>query len=77
MSTLIKKVAKPRRTKDGAKNRRATPASTAKPAGPGDLARATFARWDREHKDSKPMSWEKLQAVLEKNRLREAPLFSE
>ena len=46
-------------------------------ASPGDLARATFAHWDKAHLDPKPITWKKLQAVLEKNRLREAPLFSE
>ena len=42
----------------------------------GDIARAMFARWEKDHTDPKPMSWEKFQSKLEENRLREAPLFS-
>jgi hypothetical protein len=45
------------------------------PGGKGDAARSMFARWAKEHHDLKPVRWEQLQAVLEKNRLREAPLF--
>jgi hypothetical protein len=46
-------------------------------SGQGDVALAMFARWDKEHRDPRPVSWEKLQATLEENRMREAPLFSE
>jgi hypothetical protein len=42
----------------------------------GDIARAMFARWEKDHIDPQPMSWEKFQARLEETRLREAPLFS-
>jgi len=35
-----------------------------------------FARWAKEHHDPKPVRWEQLQASLERNRLREAPLFA-
>jgi hypothetical protein len=42
----------------------------------GDIARAMFAQWEKEHHDPKPMSWDKFQAIMEKNRLRKAPLFS-
>jgi hypothetical protein len=56
-----------------AKTVAASPASTGK----GDIARAMFARWDETHRDPKPVSWEKLQATLEENRLREASLFAE
>jgi hypothetical protein len=42
----------------------------------GDIARAMFARWEKDHIDPRPMSWDKLKAKLEENRLREAPLFS-
>jgi hypothetical protein len=42
----------------------------------GDIARAMFARWEREHTDPQPLSWDKFKAKLEANRLREAPLFA-
>ena len=42
----------------------------------GDIARAMFARWENDHRDPQPMSWDKFKAKLEANRLREAPLFS-
>lgn len=42
----------------------------------GDIARAMFARWEKDHTDPQPMSWDKFKAKLEENRLREAPLFS-
>jgi hypothetical protein len=53
----------------------------ARPASPsvarkGDDLRAMFAQWEKEHHDPKPISWDKFQAVMEENRLREAPLFS-
>jgi hypothetical protein len=32
-----------------------------------------FAQWEKEHHDPKPMSWDKFQAIMEENRLREAP----
>jgi hypothetical protein len=35
-----------------------------------------FARWAKEHHDPKPMRWEQFKAMLEQNRLREAPLFA-
>ncbi len=42
----------------------------------GDIARAMFARWEKDHTDPQPMSWDKFKATLEENRLRETPLFS-
>ena len=48
------------------------PASSVK----GDIARAMFARWAKDHTDPRPMSWSKFQSTLEENRLREAPLFA-
>ena len=42
----------------------------------GDIARAMFARWEKDHTNPQPMSWDKFKAKLEENRLREAPLFS-
>lgn len=42
----------------------------------GDIARAMFARWEKDHIDPQPMSWDKLKSKLEETRLREAPLFS-
>ena len=42
----------------------------------GDIARAMFARWEKDHIDPHPISWTKLKTKLEDNRLREAPLFS-
>jgi hypothetical protein len=42
----------------------------------GDIARAMFARWEKDHTDPQPMSWDKFKSKLEENRLREAPLFS-
>ncbi|MBC8008769.1 MAG: hypothetical protein H7067_01570 [Burkholderiales bacterium] len=42
----------------------------------GDIARAMFARWEKDHIDPRPMSWSKLKTTLEENRLRETPLFS-
>jgi hypothetical protein len=42
----------------------------------GDIARAMFARWEKDHTDPQPMSWDKFKAKLEENRMREAPLFS-
>ena len=42
----------------------------------GDIARAMFARWEKDHIDPQPVSWEKFKARLEENRLRTAPLFS-
>ena len=41
----------------------------------GDIARAMFARWEKDHLDPKPVSWPKFKATLEENRLRETPLF--
>ncbi len=35
----------------------------------GDIARAMFARWEKDHADPKPISWEKLKTKLEENRL--------
>jgi hypothetical protein len=35
-----------------------------------------FARWEKDHTDPQPMSWDKFKAKLEENRMREAPLFS-
>jgi hypothetical protein len=45
-------------------------------SGKGDIARAMFARWEKDHVDPQPVSWEHLQLKLEANRLRESPLFS-
>lgn len=42
----------------------------------GDIARAMFARWEKDHTDPQPMSWSKFKSTLEANRLREAPLFA-
>jgi hypothetical protein len=42
----------------------------------GDIARAMFARWEKDHVDPRPVSWEHLRSKLEENRLRETPLFS-
>jgi hypothetical protein len=42
----------------------------------GDIARAMFARWEKDHVDPQPLSWDALKVKLEENRLREAPLFS-
>lgn len=42
----------------------------------GDIARAMFARWEKDHIDPRPMGWDTFKARLEENRLREAPLFS-
>jgi len=42
----------------------------------GDIARAMFARWEKDHTDPQPMAWDEFKAKLEENRLREAPLFS-
>lgn len=42
----------------------------------GDIARAMFARWEKDHTDPKPISWGKFRSKLEENRLRESPLFS-
>lgn len=42
----------------------------------GDIARAMFARWQKDHIDPQPMSWAKFKSTLEANRLREAPLFA-
>lgn len=42
----------------------------------GDIARAMFARWERDHIDPQPVTWTKFKATLEANRLREAPLFA-
>lgn len=42
----------------------------------GDIARAMFARWEKDHTDPQPMSWAKFKSTLEANRLREAPLFA-
>ena len=46
------------------------------PSVKGDIARAMFARWEKDHTDPHPMSWSKFQSKLEENRLREAPLFA-
>jgi hypothetical protein len=51
-------------------------ARRASPSVKGDIARAMFARWERDHTDPHPMSWSKFQSKLEENRLREAPLFA-
>ena len=60
-----------------AKRRRTSSRQAARPASiKGDIARAMFARWEKDHTDPKPISWDKFQAKLEENRLREAPLFS-
>jgi hypothetical protein len=78
MSTATRKSTKARRRPGIVKGPRSSSAPAVPPtASPGDLARATFAHWDKAHLDPKPITWKKLQAVLEKNRLREAPLFSE
>jgi len=42
----------------------------------GDIARAMFARWERDHRDASPMPWDQFKTTLEENRLREAPLFA-
>jgi hypothetical protein len=42
----------------------------------GDIARAMFARWEKDHVDPRPVGWEHLKSKLEENRLRESPLFS-
>ena len=42
----------------------------------GDIARAMFARWEKDHTDPQPVSWAKFKSTLEANRLREAPLFA-
>ena len=42
----------------------------------GDIARAMFARWEKDHVDPRPVSWDSLKAKLEETRLREPPLFS-
>jgi hypothetical protein len=42
----------------------------------GDIARAMFARWEKDHTDPRPMTWEKFQAKLEETRLRDTPLFT-
>jgi hypothetical protein len=46
------------------------------PSVKGDIARAMFARWEKDHTDPRPMSWSKFQTKLEENRLRQAPLFA-
>ncbi len=77
MSTVAPKpVRAPRKSR--VVSRRKTALAPALPvSGKGDVALAMFARWDKEHRDPRPVSWEKLQATLEENRMREAPLFSE
>jgi hypothetical protein len=47
------------------------------PSVKGDIARAMFARWEKDHIDPKPQSWEQFKRKLEANRLRQAPLYSE
>ena len=65
------------KTAPKAKRLRSSSRQAARPVSvKGDIARAMFARWEKDHADPKPMSWEKFQAKLEENRLREAPLFS-
>ena len=77
MSTITKKP-KPRAPQKRANVRRASASKAAPtPAHKGDVARAMFSQWDKEHRDPRPISWKKLKTTLEENRLREAPLFSE
>jgi hypothetical protein len=73
MPTLSKKPQPSSLKKRAAPRRKSvvTPSVQAK----GDIARAMFTRWDKMHRDPRPISWEKLQATLQENRLREAPLF--
>lgn len=56
--------------------RRRTPAEAKANAA---AARAMFAEWEKaDHKDPPPSNdWEKFKALLEENRMRSAPLFSE
>lgn len=56
-----------------AKNKRSSRRATSVK---GDIARAMFARWEKDHTDPQPMSWPKFKSTLEANRLREAPLFA-
>ncbi len=66
----MKPTLKPKRTRS-ASSKSARPASVK-----GDIARAMFARWEKDHTDPQPMSWENFKSKLEETRLREAPLFS-
>jgi hypothetical protein len=77
----MKPTSKPKKPQSRAKRRLAVSADflpklelTGKP---GDAARILFDRWRRENRDPKPITWERLKATMEKNRLREAPLFDE
>jgi hypothetical protein len=63
----------PTKSKSAHRRRRG---STAAVSVKGDIARAMFARWEKDHLDPKPLSWDQLKAKLEETRLREAPLFS-
>jgi hypothetical protein len=56
--------------------RRSHRSSRASASVKGDIARAMFARWEKDHVDPKPVSWEALKNKLEATRLRESPLFS-
>ena len=67
----MKAAAKAKRTRPLSHRLAARPVSVK-----GDIARAMFARWEKDHTDAQPMSWEKFKSTLEKNRLREAPLFT-
>jgi hypothetical protein len=66
----MKTVLKTKRTRS-ASRKAARPVSVK-----GDIARAMFARWEKDHTDPQPMSWDKFKAKLEENRMRETPLFS-
>ena len=66
----MKTVLKTKRTRS-ASRKSARPVSVK-----GDIARAMFARWEKDHTDPQPMSWDKFKAKLEENRMRETPLFS-